>query len=166
MAGIDKREAAYTQARSELLHEMLSAGLFDRDENKRRRFLYPHAVAVPVGFRHSSQLMFGQAVQVQPHGPEPFRLDQVIGGEESLLKVAAAFHPQKIFKLDAGCDSRARIEAVCRIDHRTNLAGTRQLDDSHRSPERQCIEQAADSSAAGASSARARHFAARPLASP
>ncbi|HLU24111.1 MAG TPA: hypothetical protein VKZ58_00195 [Longimicrobiales bacterium] len=35
MAGIDKREAAYTQARSELLHEMLSAGLFDRDEHER-----------------------------------------------------------------------------------------------------------------------------------
>lgn len=35
MAGIDKRQAAYTQARSDLLHEMLRGGLFDMDEHDR-----------------------------------------------------------------------------------------------------------------------------------
>jgi hypothetical protein len=35
MAGIDKRQAAYTQARSDLMHEMLRGGLFDMDEHDR-----------------------------------------------------------------------------------------------------------------------------------
>lgn len=35
MPGFDKREAAYTQARSDLLHEMLRGGLFDMDEHDR-----------------------------------------------------------------------------------------------------------------------------------
>lgn len=35
MPGFDKREAAYTQARSDLLHEMLRGGLFDLDEHDR-----------------------------------------------------------------------------------------------------------------------------------
>lgn len=35
MAGIDKRDAAYARARSDLLHEMLRRGLFDRDEHYR-----------------------------------------------------------------------------------------------------------------------------------
>jgi len=35
MPGLDRRAAAYAQARNELLHEMLRAGLFDRDEHER-----------------------------------------------------------------------------------------------------------------------------------
>ncbi len=35
MPGMDRREATYAKARSDLLHEMLSAGLFDRDEHER-----------------------------------------------------------------------------------------------------------------------------------
>lgn len=35
MPGFNKREAAYTQARSDLLHEMLRGGLFDMDEHDR-----------------------------------------------------------------------------------------------------------------------------------
>jgi len=35
MSGTDKREAAYSQARAELFHEMLRAGVFDRDEHER-----------------------------------------------------------------------------------------------------------------------------------
>lgn len=35
MPGFDKREAAYVQARSELLHEMLRGGLYARDEHER-----------------------------------------------------------------------------------------------------------------------------------
>lgn len=35
MAGIDKRDAAYSMARSDLLHEMLRGGLFDMDEHER-----------------------------------------------------------------------------------------------------------------------------------
>ena len=35
MGGIDKREVAYTQARGELLHEMLRGGVFDMDEHLR-----------------------------------------------------------------------------------------------------------------------------------
>ncbi|MFO7260904.1 MAG: hypothetical protein DIU52_007095 [bacterium] len=35
MPGTDKREAAYSQARAELFHEMLRAGVFDRDEHER-----------------------------------------------------------------------------------------------------------------------------------
>jgi|GEM_PF-529462 len=35
MPGFDKRDAAYTQARSDLLHEMLRGGLFDMDEHER-----------------------------------------------------------------------------------------------------------------------------------
>jgi len=35
MPGFDNREIAYTQARSELLHEMLRAGVFDMDEHDR-----------------------------------------------------------------------------------------------------------------------------------
>lgn len=35
MAGIDKREAIYSMARSDLLHEMLRGGLFDMDEHER-----------------------------------------------------------------------------------------------------------------------------------
>jgi len=35
MPGMDKREAAYSQARADLFHEMLRAGLFDRDEHER-----------------------------------------------------------------------------------------------------------------------------------
>lgn len=35
MPGFDKRDAAYAQARSDLLHEMLRGGLFDMDEHER-----------------------------------------------------------------------------------------------------------------------------------
>lgn len=35
MPGFDKRQTAYTQARSDLLHEMLRGGLFDMDEHER-----------------------------------------------------------------------------------------------------------------------------------
>ncbi|HWV57969.1 MAG TPA: hypothetical protein VNZ57_10995 [Longimicrobiales bacterium] len=35
MPGFDKRAAAYAQARSDLLHEMIRRGLFDRDEHYR-----------------------------------------------------------------------------------------------------------------------------------
>lgn len=35
MPGFDKRAAAYAQARSDLLHEMLKGGLFDLDEHQR-----------------------------------------------------------------------------------------------------------------------------------
>ncbi len=35
MPGFDKRETAYTLARSDLLHEMLRGGLFDMDEHDR-----------------------------------------------------------------------------------------------------------------------------------
>jgi hypothetical protein len=35
MPGFDKRQVAYTQARSDLLHEMLRGGLFDMDEHDR-----------------------------------------------------------------------------------------------------------------------------------
>mgnify|MGYP001130353437 CR=1 FL=1 len=35
MPGADKRAAAYSQARAELFHEMLRAGVFDRDEHER-----------------------------------------------------------------------------------------------------------------------------------
>lgn len=35
MAGINKREAIYSMARSDLLHEMLRGGLFDMDEHER-----------------------------------------------------------------------------------------------------------------------------------
>ena len=36
---MDKREAAFTQARQDLLHEMLSAGAFDMPEDERRDFV-------------------------------------------------------------------------------------------------------------------------------
>jgi hypothetical protein len=36
---MNKREAEYTQARQELLHEMLSAGAFDMPEDERRDFV-------------------------------------------------------------------------------------------------------------------------------
>ncbi len=35
MPGTDRREAAYSEARSELLHEMLRGGIFDMDEHER-----------------------------------------------------------------------------------------------------------------------------------
>lgn len=35
MAGTNKREAAYTQARSELMRELLRAGAFDMNEHER-----------------------------------------------------------------------------------------------------------------------------------
>lgn len=35
MPGLDKREAAYARARSDLLHEMLRGGLYDCDEHER-----------------------------------------------------------------------------------------------------------------------------------
>lgn len=35
MPGFDKREAAYSMARSDLMHEMLRGGLFDMDEHDR-----------------------------------------------------------------------------------------------------------------------------------
>lgn len=35
MSGIDKRDAAYSMARSDLMHEMLRGGLFDMDEHDR-----------------------------------------------------------------------------------------------------------------------------------
>jgi hypothetical protein len=35
MPGFNKRDTAYTQARSDLLHEMLRGGLFDMDEHER-----------------------------------------------------------------------------------------------------------------------------------
>ena len=35
MSNIDKRDAAYSMARSDLLHEMLRGGLFDMDEHER-----------------------------------------------------------------------------------------------------------------------------------
>lgn len=35
MSGTDKREAAYSQARTDLLHELLRAGAFDMDEHER-----------------------------------------------------------------------------------------------------------------------------------
>lgn len=35
MAGIDKRDAAYSMARSDLMHEMLRGGLFDMDDHDR-----------------------------------------------------------------------------------------------------------------------------------
>lgn len=35
MSGTDKREAAYSQARSDLMHELLRAGAFDMDEHDR-----------------------------------------------------------------------------------------------------------------------------------
>lgn len=35
MAGFDKRETAYTQARDELLYEMLRGGLFEMDDHDR-----------------------------------------------------------------------------------------------------------------------------------
>lgn len=35
MPGLDKRKAAYAQARSDLLHEMLRGGLYDCDEHER-----------------------------------------------------------------------------------------------------------------------------------
>lgn len=35
MAGTDRRAAAYARARSDLLHEMIRRGLFDRDEHYR-----------------------------------------------------------------------------------------------------------------------------------
>jgi len=35
MPGFDKREAAYAQARNDLLHEMLRGGLFEMDEHDR-----------------------------------------------------------------------------------------------------------------------------------
>lgn len=35
MPGFDKREAAYTEARAELMHELLRAGAFDMDEHER-----------------------------------------------------------------------------------------------------------------------------------
>jgi hypothetical protein len=36
---MDKREVAYTEARLDLLHEMLSAGAFDMDADLRRDFV-------------------------------------------------------------------------------------------------------------------------------
>jgi glutathione S-transferase len=36
---MDKREVAYTQARMDLLNEMLSAGAFDMDADERRDFV-------------------------------------------------------------------------------------------------------------------------------
>ena len=36
---MDKREAAYTQARQDLLHEMLRAGAFDMPKDERRDFV-------------------------------------------------------------------------------------------------------------------------------
>ncbi len=35
MPGFDKREAAYAQARTQLMHELLRAGAFDMDEHTR-----------------------------------------------------------------------------------------------------------------------------------
>ena len=35
MTSIDKRQAAYSMARSDLLHEMLRGGVFDMDEHMR-----------------------------------------------------------------------------------------------------------------------------------
>lgn len=35
MPGFDKRETDFTQARNELMHELLSAGAFDMDEHTR-----------------------------------------------------------------------------------------------------------------------------------
>ena len=66
--------------------------------------------------------MFWDAVKIQPHGSEAFRLDEIIGGHECVLDIAAAFHPQKILKLDSADGGRTWIEAVRRIHDRSYLA--------------------------------------------
>lgn len=48
MTGTDKREAAYSQARGELLHELLRSGAFDMDEHDRGE----HVSRIVRGLKH------------------------------------------------------------------------------------------------------------------